>query len=888
VCLIIFAAIFLYDMCVITGHFETVKYTIVTVSKDRRVLTLLLAYCFSSFIEGATGFSTPVALSAALLIGIGVAPLKAARAALLGNTVAVTFGGVGIAVSTLASVTTLDATVLGIAITRLLIPVALVMPFMVVIGGSDSVREALGIWPACLVAGVTHCGSMLIIAQFLGLQTVSILGGLITVIVTAIFVGVVWKPRHIVMTAEMEAQEAAMKSELAARALTDGKSVTSEGAEEGDAHPLTPGGAAPKGKAQDPLAAVLRRHLSLRMERRHPLRSETGSWGADHRSHSPASPADAAAASPEPSGSTPLAGSLTPAGSAPALPSPAASAAALAIRAPRQGDLEAGPPSSASSAAAGGSGGRSGIRVVISHTPKPGPHHDIARTAAQSEGGGEEGGVHGGPSHAERGALHPRVLLLRRVQMDEGARRKLDSSNVVTALLPTTAEHPFLWPARARGVFRASRTSGSAAASIELTSASASASLSAAASASTAASPPNDAVIASARKAGKTGAGGEGAGGEGASDADAIKTPLVEADGRAAGDEEEAGRVTAVGSAAPGADGVCYPSAGGPDSSAADVAAMEVIAADTAAARAPSAAAAPAPPASAAAAAHVDGHAKEAAGPQAEVTVHYDALHPPSRREMLVAWAPWALVCVAVVIWGISPVKAGLSAATILVPMTGLHNQVYKPDPMGGPHGHIVPSLWTLDLVAATGICLFICCFITSCIFQLRPLKTASILWRSFRRMSMSFVTIMVLISFGYVIKFSGQDTTLGLAIAEVQKAYPFVGPWIGFLGVALTGSITTSNVLFGSMQTVAADKIGLNPVQMAAANETAGCIGHIISTASMVVAAVAVGGDGKSITHIVKTMLPFGLGVGVMFALWNTLVAYAFPDFIPTSPYGG
>jgi L-lactate permease len=89
-------------------------------------------------------------------------------------------------------------------------------------------------------------------------------------------------------------------------------------------------------------------------------------------------------------------------------------------------------------------------------------------------------------------------------------------------------------------------------------------------------------------------------------------------------------------------------------------------------------------------------------------------------------------------------------------------------------------------------------------------------------------------------------------------------------------------------MQTVAADKIGLNPVQMAAANETAGCIGHIISTASMVVAAVAVGGDGKSITHIVKAVLPFGLGVGVMFALWNTLVAYAFPDFIPTSPYGG
>lgn len=87
----------LYDLTVITGHFETVRYTVASVSKDKRVLALILAYCFSSFVEGATGFSTPVALAGALLVGVGVPPLQAAAAALMGNTVAVTFGGVGIA-----------------------------------------------------------------------------------------------------------------------------------------------------------------------------------------------------------------------------------------------------------------------------------------------------------------------------------------------------------------------------------------------------------------------------------------------------------------------------------------------------------------------------------------------------------------------------------------------------------------------------------------------------------------------------------------------------------------------------------------------------------------------------------------------------------------------
>jgi lactate permease len=168
-------------------------------------------------------------------------------------------------------------------------------------------------------------------------------------------------------------------------------------------------------------------------------------------------------------------------------------------------------------------------------------------------------------------------------------------------------------------------------------------------------------------------------------------------------------------------------------------------------------------------------------------------------------------------------------------------------------------------------------------VFGLRPSKTAWILWRSFKRMALSFLTICTLLALGYVIKFSGMDTTLGLAAARTQQGYPFLGPWIGFLGVAITGSATSSNVLFGSLQVVAAQAIGVNPVQMAAANVAGGVLGHIVSTSSMVVAAVATGSDAKSIGPIARGVVGYALALITAFSLWNTLVAYALPGLIPS-----
>jgi len=112
------------------------------------------------------------------------------------------------------------------------------------------------------------------------------------------------------------------------------------------------------------------------------------------------------------------------------------------------------------------------------------------------------------------------------------------------------------------------------------------------------------------------------------------------------------------------------------------------------------------------------------------------------------------------------------------------------------------------------------------------------------------------------------------------------VGPVVGFLGVALTGSATTSNVLFGSLQTVAADRLGYNPVQLAASNVAGGILGHIISTASMVVACVATGESGKDITGVYRNVAGYAVVLIALFSVWNLAVALAFPGFIPTAPY--
>jgi lactate permease len=191
---IILNAIFIYDITVKTGKFEVVKDTIGGLAGDRRIQVLLIAFAFGAFIEGAAGFGTPVAISAAMLIGLGFKPLAAAGLALIGNTAPVAYGALGTPIITLAKVTGLNEAALSAMTGRQLPLFSLVVPFWLV-WAMAGFRGMLGVWPACLVAGLSFAIPQFVVSNFLGPNLVDIIAAASCIVATYLFLKV-WQPKE--------------------------------------------------------------------------------------------------------------------------------------------------------------------------------------------------------------------------------------------------------------------------------------------------------------------------------------------------------------------------------------------------------------------------------------------------------------------------------------------------------------------------------------------------------------------------------------------------------------------------------------------------------------------------------------------------------------------
>jgi lactate permease len=192
---IVLAAIFLYSLTVQTGQFEIVKTSVAGLSADRRLQALLIAFSFGAFVEGAAGFGTPVAISAALMIGAGFSPLHAAGLALIANTSPVAFGALGTPITTLAEVTQLDEMRLSAMAGRQLPFFSLLVPAWLVwtMAGWRGVR---GVWPAILVSGGTFAIVQFGVANYYGPRLVDVAGGLVSLVCLAVFLKF-WKPKEI-------------------------------------------------------------------------------------------------------------------------------------------------------------------------------------------------------------------------------------------------------------------------------------------------------------------------------------------------------------------------------------------------------------------------------------------------------------------------------------------------------------------------------------------------------------------------------------------------------------------------------------------------------------------------------------------------------------------
>ncbi|MDB5929547.1 MAG: L-lactate transport [Polaromonas sp.] len=210
------------------------------------------------------------------------------------------------------------------------------------------------------------------------------------------------------------------------------------------------------------------------------------------------------------------------------------------------------------------------------------------------------------------------------------------------------------------------------------------------------------------------------------------------------------------------------------------------------------------------------------------------------RAALVRAWTPWVILSVFVFIWGLPPVKAWLNSLYApSFPMAGLHNLVEKVPP-------VVPvptregAVYVLNILSATGTGILLSAILSALIMKYNPVEIVKTFFRTLWLVRFSLLTIVLMLALGTLTRYSGTDTTLGLAFANSGVFYPFFGTLMGWIGVAMTGSDTASNVLFGGMQKVAAEQLGLSPNLMGAANSSGGVMGKMIDAQSIVVASTA------------------------------------------------
>nr|WP_317403815.1 L-lactate permease [uncultured Helicobacter sp.] len=192
---IIIAAIFLYKLSVKSGAFEVIKSSVITITPDHRIQVILIGFCFGSFLEGAIGFGGPVAITAALLVGLGLRPLYAAGLCLIANTAPVAFGAVGIPIIAMTNLVHIEQYAVAAMVGRMLVPLSLTIPFFIVflMDGFKGVRET---FPAILVAAVSFTGTQYFSSNHWGAELPDIVSAIVSLLCTTLFLRV-WQPKNI-------------------------------------------------------------------------------------------------------------------------------------------------------------------------------------------------------------------------------------------------------------------------------------------------------------------------------------------------------------------------------------------------------------------------------------------------------------------------------------------------------------------------------------------------------------------------------------------------------------------------------------------------------------------------------------------------------------------
>jgi lactate permease len=250
---------------------------------------------------------------------------------------------------------------------------------------------------------------------------------------------------------------------------------------------------------------------------------------------------------------------------------------------------------------------------------------------------------------------------------------------------------------------------------------------------------------------------------------------------------------------------------------------------------------------------------------------------PASREDTIRAWIPWGILCICAFVWGTTTFKTWVNGFfNPAFPIGGLHNLVQKVAPVVAAPA-TEGAVLSFNILTMTGTGILLAAVLSGIVMRFSPLRLVAAYGETIWVVRKSLITIAAMLAIGTLTRYSGVDATLGLAFAHTGFLYPLFGTMLGWLGVALTGSDTASNVLFGGLQKITAEQLGLPPVLMAAANSAGGVMGKMIDAQSIVVASTATnwfGHEGTILRFVFKHSVMLALLVGIVVML----IAYVPP----------
>jgi lactate permease len=270
--------------------------------------------------------------------------------------------------------------------------------------------------------------------------------------------------------------------------------------------------------------------------------------------------------------------------------------------------------------------------------------------------------------------------------------------------------------------------------------------------------------------------------------------------------------------------------------------------------------------------------------------------------EVFMAWSPYLLLVVFVLVWGereikpiinqwgdsllpgVLPTVAGTGPLAERLMVPGLHNLITRIPPVV-PAPAPYAALYELNWLSASGTACFFAIMATAIVLRVRPAQVVKTYVDTLKQLKLALFTIACMLGLAYVMNYSGMTSTLGLAMAASGGAFPFFSAVVGWMGVFLTGSDTSANALFGNLQVVTANALGLNPILTASVNSAAGVMGKMISIQSIAVAVAATGMTAADESRLFRFTIKHSVLLMAVMGVISMLFAYVFPGAVPVVP---